>query len=1169
MSKPAPPDETAAPKPTIIQIVGYYPPHLGGMEVVAQEISSALAEAGWPVEVITSSIDAANPFAEDHKIPYKLSRLRTFEFAHTPFMPALLWCLLRVKKPAIFHLHLSQAYLPEMVWLSAKLRRIPYVVHFHLDAEPSGRLGFLFVLYKRFVQPVIMRGADQVIALSPEQAAMIQHRYHISAAKVSFLPNGVAQKFLDIGAKDREAHTPLRLLYVGRLSIQKRVDRLIEALTKTAADVQLAIIGDGEDRAKLQALAEEHGLQNITFHGTLAGDELLRAYEQADVFVLPSDKEGMPLVLLEAMAAGLPVIGSDVQGIREHLAGGNGILVKKPSPSSFATAIDDFYEQRKTQLPLLSQAGRDMAAGHSWRQLAEQLTALYESPVLQKPARAITRFGLATGVIGWWLLFLGLRAAHGLPAVLTDTVGFSFLTLVPGMLTVISLRLNQLAAWGKLVLAIGFSLLELLLIGLLGNTLLQLAGTSRPLDASYLVWEISASLAVLLIVAWWRAKGWRLNPRAKLRELLPTRLERQVAVAPLGLVVLSILGATSLNNGGANAWTMVMLIGMAGFSWLLLAKSRRLGDTSVAAAITLMSLALLLMTSLRSWYTSGSDIQLEYHVFQLAKTSGVWRIQDFRDPYNACLSLTILPTMFANLLKVLDPYVYKVLFQVIFAFCPAIIYLLVRKWLSVAIAFLATLYFMAFPTFFTDLPFLNRQEIAFIFAALMFYVLFQDQLVLKLRRGLFMAFGLGLVLSHYSTTYSIIAILFMAAVAWPVLLKTSDWLGRRRLLANRPLATLRVRASHLKRISLLMVVSLAFASFWWTTVLTHTGSNTSLVIKQTFSAIGSSFRQEEPKSNDTSYNLFSSKSASPAEELNSYVKSVADITRAKDPGAYYPAADYKHYPVKLVPVKTQPLTRLGRSLESRGLDVAAFNQAMRQGSAKLLQILVISGFIYVLARPSYGRLLDNDFISLSIGSMVFVALQVVLPVLSVQYGLLRAFQQSLMLLGVFTVLGSLALFAWLPTRLLKLGLPVLLAILFFLSSTGVITQALGGYSAQLNLNNSGTYYDIYYTHAQEIAGVDWLDRTAHASHTKPAPEVQADQYMFNKLMNYSDIDATNNIFPSLIRQGTYVILGYSNVTKRQSTVAYNGDLITYSYPTALLDQQKNLLYSNGATEIYR
>src|SRR5258708_38502773 len=88
----------------------------------------------------------------------------------------------------------------------------------------------------------------------------------------------------------------------------------------------LTIVGDGEDREKLETLTKDLNLKNVTFEGKKYGEQLQEYYKNADVFVICSDQEGMPLVVLEAMAAGLPIIGSDVAGIHE-LVEGSGILV--------------------------------------------------------------------------------------------------------------------------------------------------------------------------------------------------------------------------------------------------------------------------------------------------------------------------------------------------------------------------------------------------------------------------------------------------------------------------------------------------------------------------------------------------------------------------------------------------------------------------------------------------------------------------------------------------------------------------------------------------------------------------------------------------------------------------------------------------------------------------
>lgn len=365
--------------PYIIHISSYYPPHLGGLERVVQEVATHLARDGYHSTVLTSNIGVGS--VDAHTVPhFQVKRLWAFEFAHTAFIPSLLWHLLRVSKPAIFHLHLAQAYVPEMVWIASKLRGIPYVVHFHLDVEPSGRLGFIFVWWKRWVQTKIIKDAAHVITLSPDQTKLIETRYAKSGNQITFIGNGVGENFLRIGEGKRVFHQPLRLLFVGRLAKQKRPERLVEAMMLIKAPVTLTIVGDGEDRAKLEKFVSENRLQNIVFRGALFGDDLIEAYKNADVFVLPSDKEGMPLVALEAMATGLPIVGSDVLGITE-LIDGTGVLVKNPSPETFAETINDLAEN-PDRLDNLSKKSVEKARSFSWQKLVRRLEKLYEDILL-------------------------------------------------------------------------------------------------------------------------------------------------------------------------------------------------------------------------------------------------------------------------------------------------------------------------------------------------------------------------------------------------------------------------------------------------------------------------------------------------------------------------------------------------------------------------------------------------------------------------------------------------------------------------------------------------------------------------------------------------------------------------------------------------------------------
>lgn len=358
-------------KPNIVQVSAYYPPHLGGLERVVEEISLQLAKDNYTVIVVTSNVDAKGFHHTERRPSMLIRRLAAFEFAHTPIMAGLFWQLLKTKKPAIFHLHLAQVFVPEIVWFTSKLRGIPYVVHFHLDVEPSGPLGFIFLWWKRFVLPIIIKSAAHIITLSPDQTRLIIERYGVLAEKVTFIDNGVGEQFLEVGKTERKCHDPLRLLFVGRMSLQKRPERLIEAMSLLKNKVELVIVGDGEDKAKHEALAAKLGLNSVQFRGALFGEALLEAYREADVFVLPSDREGMPLVLLEAMATGLPIVGSDVLGITE-LIKGVGILVSNPSPETFAKAIDELATN-PGKLKALSSASYAKAKQYSWESLVARL----------------------------------------------------------------------------------------------------------------------------------------------------------------------------------------------------------------------------------------------------------------------------------------------------------------------------------------------------------------------------------------------------------------------------------------------------------------------------------------------------------------------------------------------------------------------------------------------------------------------------------------------------------------------------------------------------------------------------------------------------------------------------------------------------------------------------
>jgi glycosyltransferase involved in cell wall biosynthesis len=361
-------------RPHVCQITAYYPPHLGGVENMVQELSLGLAAAGCTVDVLTSRAGGVAPADETPAPNVRVRRLWGPEFLHTPLLPGLLPTLLRQPAGTVYHLHVAQAGLPELALLAAKLRHRALIAHVHLDVEPSSLAGkYLLGPYKQHLLKMVLRRANRVVVLTADQGKLVTAKYQVNPDRLTVLPNGVATGYF--APAHATFHKPLRLLFVGRLAIQKRPERIVEAM-KLLPNAQLEVVGDGPDRAKLEAYTQQHDLKNVNFRGVLRGAELRKAYAAADLLVLPSDQEGMPLTLLEGMAAGLPIMGSDVVGIRELITG-TGVLVSKPSPETFAAAIKKLAS-RPAELERLSQASRAAADLYSWDRLTGEVKTLYE-----------------------------------------------------------------------------------------------------------------------------------------------------------------------------------------------------------------------------------------------------------------------------------------------------------------------------------------------------------------------------------------------------------------------------------------------------------------------------------------------------------------------------------------------------------------------------------------------------------------------------------------------------------------------------------------------------------------------------------------------------------------------------------------------------------------------
>ncbi len=167
------------------------------------------------------------------------------------------------------------------------------------------------------------------------------------------------------------------LLYIGRLSAEKQIER-IRPVLEALPDARLALVGDGPHRQQLEA--HFSGLP-VTFVGYLAGEELAAAYASGDAFLFPSSTETLGLVLLEAMAAGCPVVGANRGGIPDIVTDGvNGCLYEPDGPDGGATSLTAGVQRllgQGAERQGLRQAARAEAERWGWAGATDQLRGYY------------------------------------------------------------------------------------------------------------------------------------------------------------------------------------------------------------------------------------------------------------------------------------------------------------------------------------------------------------------------------------------------------------------------------------------------------------------------------------------------------------------------------------------------------------------------------------------------------------------------------------------------------------------------------------------------------------------------------------------------------------------------------------------------------------------------
>lgn len=309
---------------------------LGGAETMVSRLASNINLDKIDVEVICIYGDPQNNRLENSilnsgvKIKY-IGKGKGFSLSAV----RRLWKELSTYHPTVVHTHLS-ACVYCAPWVLAHNVKMLHTIHnmpkYELITPKRKIMAFMYKIGKAIP-----------VAISKEIQSMMSEEYKLkNKAELIYNPVDV-NKFY----KDNDKHEDICLITAGRLSRQKNQKLLIDAIKSLCykyQNVSLNILGDGPLRAELENYVKSNGLDNVIFFkGNV--DNVEEYFSKSDIFVLSSSYEGLPLVILEAMAAQLPIISTNVGGIIDIVTD-NGLLVEAENESEMVKALKKLIENK-------------------------------------------------------------------------------------------------------------------------------------------------------------------------------------------------------------------------------------------------------------------------------------------------------------------------------------------------------------------------------------------------------------------------------------------------------------------------------------------------------------------------------------------------------------------------------------------------------------------------------------------------------------------------------------------------------------------------------------------------------------------------------------------------------------------------------------------------------
>lgn len=377
----------------IAQVCPFYTPAIGGVKQVVEELSERYVKQGHEVHVFTSDWDKEKRIKQKETTINGVIVHRCFYWFKAvnfiSFWPSVAWKIFKGDFDVV-HTHLGFHPHSFFTALVCKLKKIPHVHTTHCPWTEENR-NFLGRLIKSVAKLTYTRWthklSDKIIAITPWEVDFIED-YGGDKDKIIVLPNGMDEIFFkkikDNYFKKKLGINNKVILFFGRYSVTKSPQdfvKIAKSVLKEKKNLDFVMIGPDEGEFKeTKKLAQNE--KRIHVLGPIRGkDKIAWMYQSAEIYILPSFREGLPLTLFEAMAAGLPIIATPVNGIPYEMEDNvNGFLIKHGDIEVFKKAVIKILEDKKLAKKFSSN-NLKKSKNYSWDIIANKTILIYKKLV--------------------------------------------------------------------------------------------------------------------------------------------------------------------------------------------------------------------------------------------------------------------------------------------------------------------------------------------------------------------------------------------------------------------------------------------------------------------------------------------------------------------------------------------------------------------------------------------------------------------------------------------------------------------------------------------------------------------------------------------------------------------------------------------------------------------